>query len=375
MERITNMFLVKLEGHKASCVPQWKAAVESNMATKGISFGDLGMLSFYFHLDDAELIQRHPFAVRLEAPDRPIMPIDGDPAARWLFDRQKENFDLYVKLYMEIIQDILSTLDEGDIKKLAAINPILGLRNVSPSDIWRWVTSEYGVLSKDELNAQEEMVKRPLSASQDLASNFNDMIVANNILISRNCGFSNRLMFKYAFEKTLNNVRTRKIAEDYESRVDFVIETADFEDFVKFVKKQYAQRTKPEGTSAFAFVGDSDRQPTIGTRPFNTTDDTRVGGAAQKMVTISEAEYKKLKNPVENQRGKRELRLATSYCFLHGHCGHGPSVNKFCKKMSSPDGTPIDGYIKDQVMCTSPDGPNINGVPRSKKIAFGFRLN
>ena len=80
----------------------------------------------------------------------------------------------------------------------------------------------------------------------------------------------------------------------------------------------------------------------------------------------------------EKSNDKKELKekkefagkKATSYCFLHGYCGHGPNANKKCWKMFK-DGKVLPGYSMKHVECKEPAGP-IDGLEPNLNVANHF---
>ena len=143
--------------------------------------------------------------------------------------------------------------------------------------------------------------------------------------------------------------------------------------------REYAKRSKPMTSSAFAFIGDNDYLlPTDDTEPVAAATQGSKGSTNQETITVSKKEYEELKKISNNALTKSfknndsKLRIAKGYCILCGHGAHGANIGKMCFKMST-NGIPSSGYTINQLMCTSETGGPVDNMPRSKVIMKGFK--
>ena len=142
--------------------------------------------------------------------------------------------------------------------------------------------------------------------------------------------------------------------------------------------REYAKRSKPMTSSAFAFIGDNDYLlPLDDTEPVAAAAQGSKGSTNQAEVHISLKEYEELKKNSTTastnsfKKGDSKLRIAKGYCILCGHGAHDANIGKLCFKMST-NGIPSSGYTISQLMCTSETGGPVDNMPRSKVVMKGF---
>jgi len=396
---VRDVFLFKLpEVDRSASINEFFISMEALMSSVGLQFHKDGMLAFYLHLTDDQLLSRHPGAVRLPLPIEPVLPDDDDE----LFDRKMKKFTItradfiaFKDLTIFLIASVLHSLPKDDIKNITALDPVLGIGSASLSVIYTYLFNKYGALSESSQENLKYMVQKDLSLTMSLDANFSDMKTANATLTANGIGYSDFQLFGFAFSKMKKNPRTSTIAEDYKKRDGYVPNAASFAAFSSWAVTQYDHRSPPDGTAAFAFHSDPDfsSPPPLPVPVTPVKPDTSVAAATispGKTITLSEDEYKALvagasaspkgRIPKGGKSPQKPgtLEPAPGWCCLCGYGTHGPNlsnragVTSYCFKMSDTKGNPKPGYTKAQVTCTTPIGPPVDGLARSQVVKVGF---
>jgi hypothetical protein len=396
---VRDVFLFALPDiDRSASINDFFISLEALMSSVGLQLHKDGMLAFYLHLTDEQLLLRHPGSVRLPIPIEPVMPDDDDE----LFDRKMKKFTfaradfvLFKDLTIFLISSVLARLPKDDVKNITALDPLLGLGSASLSVIYTYLFNKYGALSESSQENLKFAVQKDLSLAMSLDANFSDMKTANATLTANEIGYTDHQMFGFAFNKMKKNPRTAAIAEDYKKRDGYVPNAASFAAFSAWAVTQYDHRSPPDGTAAFAFHSDPDF-PSAPPLPVPVTPakpDSSVAAATispGKTITLTEDEYKALVAGAfapSKRRGPRGgksspqsgvPRPALGWCCLCGYGDHGPNYTtkagktSFCFKMSDEKGNPLPGYTKAQVTCTTPIGPPVDGLARSQVVKVGF---
>ena len=75
----TYMFKIDSRGDISAHLEDYIQGFKAYSAAICLNVADEGMLPFYLHLSDAELLLRHPGAIRTPAIQKPVRPLDTDP--------------------------------------------------------------------------------------------------------------------------------------------------------------------------------------------------------------------------------------------------------------------------------------------------------
>lgn len=353
MESTTYSSYKKLTGaNKASQLADWLKSIDFDALMLGPTLGKHGYLGFMEHLSDEEAKKRFPKIKRQVPPEEPIYKASPGQGTeyRWNIEQMQKKFDAYIQAAATAKKNIIGSLDEDDIKALKNKGGETGLIDLSIKDIRDMIISKYKSLSASEERNLMNIIESDLIMSKTFADNFTIMETANNALLSTHelMGLNSRQMYQQAHKKVLNNARTEGIAERFVLEKDFDSRIVTFEAFREYALKQYDNMVKPEGSAALAFLNDPDY-------------DISFAG----ILTEKSNDKKELKEKKEFA-GKK----ATSYCFLHGYCGHGRNANTKCWKMFK-DGKVLPGYSMKHVECKEPAGP-IDGLEPNLNVANHF---
>ena len=346
-----------------------------------------GMRPFYLHLDDNELLARHPGAVRKPPITKPILPDAADPNFSNLM-KLHDKYDVIYKSYRNgallLIDAFYKYLTDELKEKIKRADPINGMATVTCNTIYKYLISQFGKFLDSARNDLRDVISGPLNLSLSLESNLTKMLTANSCLASHRVGYRDWELFDFAYAKLANNDRTKAIALRYKIRTDFVHPDVSFSHFCNFILSQYDIEKShfSDSTAAAAFKGD----PVITPAPPPDTHDNVAAAIISpgRTITLTEKEYDdliaKASSPPPRNRNDSP-RPAPGYCFIHGYGNHGPGIISrhtskpiFCKAMSDKDGNPKLGtiYTKEQILCKSSKGGPINGLPRSQVVQAGF---
>lgn len=394
----TYMFKIDKHGDISAHLEDYIQGFEAYAASICLNVDDEGMLPFYLHLSDAELLLRHPGAIRKPAIPKPVRPDVTDPA----FSNKLKLFDLDEKIY--------KSYREGAILLIAAFYDYLtddlktkilrantgGMASVTCKSIYTELKSQYGEFSDSARQDLKRTITGPLNLSLSLQANLTNMLSANTCLASHNVGYRDWELFDFAYEKLINNDRTKDIALRYKTDENFSHPTVSFAHFTKFMRTQYdiTKSTLPESTASAAFHGDPVKssalysESVLATPTPVTAHDSNIAAAVispGRQITLSVKEYEDLvkmaNSPSPRKHGNPlpHKEAAPGYCFLHGFCSHGPGLilkltkkPAYCKVMSDEDGNPKAPYTKKQVMCNSSKGGPIDKLPRSQDVHPNF---
>ena len=376
-KRSTYVYPIDKHGEITAHINDFVISQESFACTIGLELGSEGMRPYFLHLDDAELAIRHPLEVRKAKPVAPIRPTVGDPHFSDLFklyESDKEEFNLYHSSALILIAAWFDNMTEGDQRLLRALDPVGGQSTLTLNKMYKFIMTRYGEFSDTAQTKLRQIIEGALSLSESLESNLTMMQVANSTLMSHGLGlgYSENLLFIKAFDKLKANPRTKEIAEDFKKREGYTASTATFSEFKKFVITQYDVRSPPSSTAAFAFAGDH-------------KDDLIDSFAAavispERKIQLTQEEYDSLVSLASSRKPKDKLRPAPGYCIIHGFCNHGPGYIRkstklpaYCNIMSDDNGNPKESYTKDQVLCKSPKGGPVSGMPRCQDVQSGFK--
>lgn len=364
-----NPLLIHLSGIKTSVADAWENSFEAYLESVGI-------FAYFLHLNEVERLAKYPMSVRKPIPEEPAIPANPTAAVQNAYDSALKRHEKFEKLYREAREQLLFTLDDSDLDKIRAIDPISGMRSATIQVIVSWVKNMYNVITDSEISTHEKNIRAAFDYSKDLGSNLNSMKKANNILIKKGVGNSQFQMFRLAMEKLLTCDRTSKLAYEYESKPG-TLELATFDALEEWIVREYGRRSKPPSSSAFAFVGDSDYLPFVKSTGLAAIPDPiheAVGAAANGMMSISTADYEIFKRLSTDSAKKLDskLRVAKGYCILCGHGAHGPNIGKLCFKMST-NGIPNGAFTINQLNCSSDKGGPVDNMVRSKVVMKGFK--
>jgi hypothetical protein len=362
-----NPLLIHLCGIKTSIADAWENALEAYLES-------INLFNYYPHLTEAERILKYPLSIRKIFPEEPQFPVPPTAVAQKAYEFELRNWEKYDNSMRDARFQILSTLDESDKKRICAIDPINGMRSASIQIIASYVRTNYNVTTDSEVATLETKIRAPLDYARDLGTNLNDMKEANNILVKKGVGNSPVQLFRIAMEKLFQSERTSKLAYEYEAKPG-TLNLQTFDELEKWIVGEYARRSKPTNSSAFAFIGDSDYA--VRSTAFAVAgDDTATAAAATagKMKSIPYEEYTKLMKLAASadKKTNQKLRIAKGYCILCGHGAHGANIGKICFKMST-NGIPNAGYTLNQVNCVTDAGGPVDSMVRSKAVMKGFK--
>jgi len=391
------MFKIDSRGDISAHLEDYIQAFEAYSAAICLDVADDGMLPFYLHLSDAELQLRHPNTIRTPPIQKPVRPLDGDP----LFTNKLALFKLDEEIYKSyrigcilLITAFYDYLTDDLKTKILRAN-VGGMSSVTCRSIYTELKVQFGELSDSARQALKWTIKSPLNLCLTLQANLTNMLSANTCLKSHKVGYMDWELFDFAYEKLINNERTREIALRYKTDATFSHPTVSFSHFTKFMQSQYdiTKSTLPESTASAAFHGDPVpsalyTESVFATTTQDTTYDSNIAAAVispGRQITLSVKEYEDLVKLAHSPSPKKygnpspHKEAAPGYCFLHGFCTHGPglilkSTKKpaYCRVMSDEDGNPKAPYKKEHVMCISSKGGPINKLPRCQDVHPNF---
>ena len=344
---------------------------------------DNGMRDYWFHLDDADLLKRHPTAVRLARPARPVEPDVSDKNYANLYkhyESRKASFLSFLSGEEKLVSAWIKFLPKSDKDHLETLDPTNGLSTVTPTIVYKYLQETYGTLAESAKDVLMATIEGPLSLSLSLQENLDAMKNANASLNSKKCGYSEFHMFNYAYSKLYKNARTKTLAEDFKKRDGYLPETASFTEFCKFAIHRHNILSPSNATAALAISCDI---PTLdNTEPISAAVISPVGKIALTFEEISQFMEQASKShiPKNKPAAPKPLKVAPGYCILHGFCAHGPGmVNAngkpaFCNTMSDENGIPLPGtpYTKEHIFCKSSIGNPIRNIARSQKVDRRF---
>lgn len=384
----TYLFNIDKHGDISAHLEDYILGFEAYSGAICLDVDDEGMLPFYLHLDDEELLIRHPGAIRKLPIEKPVRPIATDPNFSnnlKLFDKDDEIYKSYRNGVLLLIDAFYAYLTDDLKQKIKRADARNGMASVTCNVIYKQLISQFGNFTDSARNNLKAIIMGPLNLSLSLESNLTNMLTSNSCLASHKVGYRDWELFDFAYEKLINNERTKHIALRYKTRIDFVHPSVSFSHFSNFMMSQYdiEKSTLPDSTAAAAFKGDPVKTPV-------TLPDTYDNVAAAvispgRTITLTEKEYEDLKalasSSSPRKRNDVPPRPAPGYCILHGYGNHGPglvsrhtSKPTFCKSMSDKDGNPKPGtvYTKEQILCKSSKGGPIAGMPRCQDIQAGY---
>jgi hypothetical protein len=388
VSRETYLFDIDKYGDISASLEKYIRHQESYATAICLDVTGEGMRPFYLHLSDEELLARHPGAVRKQAIQAPVLPAHDDPNFTNLCKLYEINTKVYNSYRYGVTLLIAGWVDflTPDLKrKIESIDPINGMSSVTCKIIYDELKSRYGVFTESAKQDLQAAVTGDLNLAVSLEDNLTNMLVANACLTSHKIGYSDSLMFDYAFSKMTKNKRTEDIADRYKQRDGYTPSTASFAHFSKYVTSQYdvVKSRLPPSTAAYAFYGESVYEAPV---PVSVHDNIAAATIFPgRQITLSEKEYDELVKLAHSpsptkQSNPSPLKEPTGYCFIHGFCGHGPGVilkknskPAYCLLMSDEDGNPKAPYKKEHVMCNSSKGGPINRLPRCQEAARGYK--
>jgi hypothetical protein len=384
------MFEIDKHGDISAHLEDYIQGFEAYAASICLNLDDDGMLGFYLHLSDAELILRHPGATRKPPLTKPVCPLDTDPNfdnKLKLFFRDEKKYENYREGAVLLIQAFYDYLTE-DLKTKILRASTGGMAAVTCRSIYTELKSQFGEFSDSARQELKRKIAGPLNLSLSLQTNLTNMLSANTCLASHNVGYRDWELFDFAYEKLISNERTKDIALRYKTDSNFSHPTVSFAHFSKFMQTQYdiTKSTLPESTASAAFHGDPVKSSALYSE--STFDVPNIAAAVispGRQITLSEKEYEALvkmahsPSPKKHGNPSPHKDTAPGYCLLHGFCTHGPGLilkltkkPAYCRTMSDEDGNPKAPYTKKQVMCNSSKGGPIDKLPRCQDAQAGF---
>ena len=259
------------------------------------------------------------------------------------------------------------------------------MASVTCNLIYKELISTHGKFLDSEKKNLQTTISGPLNLSASLETNFTNMITASASLAAKNVGYQDHVLFDFAYEKLMNNDRTKDILLRYKTRDEFNPSDTSFTHFAKWITAQYdiVKSSLPIHTAASAFYGEATYNS-----PTPQKADGNVAAAVispGRNITLTEKEYEELKtlaySPSPKKTSDPVSRPAPGYCILHGFGIHGPGMTvrasgkpAYCKTMSDPDGKPRPGsiYTKEQIFCKNSKGAPIAGMHRCQDVLTGF---
>lgn len=391
------MFRIDSRGDISAHLEDYIQAFEAYSAAICLNVADEGMLPFYLHLSDAELLVRHPGATRTPPIQKPVRPADTDPNFSNKLDLFKLDNVIYESYRAGAILLIAAFYDylTEDLKTKILRANVGGMASVTCKSIYTELKAQFGEFSDSARQALKRTITGPLNLSLSLQANLTNMLSANTCLASHKVGYKDWELFDFAYEKLISNERTKEIALRYKTDATFSHPTVSFAHFTKFMQTQYdiTKSTLPESTASAAFHGDPVStvlytESVFATPTQPTTYDPNIAAAVispGRQITLSVKEYEDLvklahsPSPRKYGNPSPHKEAAPGYCFLHGFCNHGPGLilkltkkPAYCRLMSDEDGNPKAPYTKKQVMCNSSKGGAIDKLPRSQDVHPNF---
>ena len=387
-KRSTYVYPIDSKGEITAHINSFIVSQESFASSIGMELGIDGMRPYFLHLDNAELAARHPNEVRKVAPVEPIRPLVDDPNfmnAFKIFETDERKFNLYQACVLTLISAFFDMMIESDQQLIRAIDPINGQSSVTLNIMYKFVMTHYGQFTDTAQGKLRSDIEGTLSLSESLESNLTRMQVSNSVLISHGAGlgYSENLMFKFAFDKLKANPRTKDIADDFKKRDGYVPSTATFTDLKKYVIAQYDVRSPPLSTASYAFANET-REDIIEPFAAAAIPPTKNDAPTREQFDALVAQLEALRS---NQTRTAHLPQnstpvpAPGYCILCGFGVHGPGLTSrftskpsYCRRMADKDGNPRPGtpYTKEQILCKNSKGAPIAGMPRCQNVKQGF---
>ena len=387
-KRSTYVYPIDSKGEITAHINSFIVSQESFASSIGSELGIDGMRSFFLHLDDAELAARHPNEVRKAAPVEPVRPLVDDPNfnnAFKIFDADEKKFNLYQANVLILISAFFDMMTDSDKELLRAIDPINGQSSVTLNIMYKFVMTHYGNFTDTAQSKLRNNIEGNLSLSESLESNLTRMQVSNSVLMSHGpgLGYSEELLFKFAFDKLKANPRTSDIADDFKKRDGYVPSKATFTDLKKYVITQYDVRTPPPSTASYVFANET-REDNIVPLAAAAVPSTKNDAPTREQFDALVAQLEALRS---NQTRTAHLPQnstpvpAPGYCILCGFGVHGPGlISKFtskptyCRRMADNNGNPKPGttYTKEQILCKNSKGGPIAGMSRCQDVKQGF---
>ena len=407
MSRVNPLYSVhsavlKLEGHsKALMIKPWFNSINAYSASL---IRDLypvdGAMIFLHHVnnDVYQLFMQNQEFIPLPVP--PVMPADPDALAFNIYKMRKEEYSKISSAFDAILKEIIASLDDEIYTVLTNLGGLRGIYFHSAANIVSYVVNNYGLIDKDMISRQRDMIQKPFDHNLELVTNFSNMAAAN-LLLPDSRRFSDNELFSIAFDNCSRvDTRLSACAVKFRCQPGFNELEATFAEFKSFMVKENSLQIYDPATSSLAFKGDKDYKPrgvgpnhklglaTISDLIDQSSDDLNVALAASnpgKMVSISEddmKEYKRLK-----AKAAKAAKKAASKGVAHSidsnelpfgricfNCGWGDHNSRHCHTMmNAPKGTFTVNQMSLVVFSPSKDPHTIDGKAICQKVAAGYR--